>query len=211
MIFARYVCKLYGRRASAFFPRAQWTTKCESRASCSNLFAGRSMWALSSAVSGGVNTAKFPEEFRSRENLGDLRGMHLRRYVGNVTSRRRRRIYYNGCQTFPFCRSTAGSANMALSETRARFAAGRAGLSDVPGLSSEWFSRALYVPRNLSSAPNRVSHFIRGSREPAGSLSEFQTVHPAGVCAFIWLRPPANNMIAYYAVCNDVINRRFVP
>lgn len=30
-----------------------------------------------------VNTTatKFPKEFRSRENLGDLRGMHLRRYV----------------------------------------------------------------------------------------------------------------------------------
>lgn len=33
--------------------------------------------------------------------------MHLRRYVGNVTSRRRRRIYYNGCQTFLFRRQPA--------------------------------------------------------------------------------------------------------
>ena len=158
------------------------------RARCSNLFAVRSMCehCRQLLVRGrGLNTAKFPEEFQSRENLGDLQRMHLRRYVGNVTSRRRRRIYYIGCQTVPFCRYAAGNANMALSERRARFAAGRAGLSDVPRLSSEWFSRALYVSRNLSSAPNRVSHFIRGSRESAGSLGEFQTVQPAGVCAFM--------------------------
>jgi len=41
---------------------------------------------------GRVNTTGFPEEFRSRENPGDLRGMHLRRYSGNVTSRCRHRI-----------------------------------------------------------------------------------------------------------------------
>lgn len=63
---------------------------------------------------GKVNTTKFPEEFQSRENLEDLRGMHLRR--GNVTSRHRHRIYYNGCQTFSVLsfRSRAGAAQTRL-------------------------------------------------------------------------------------------------
>lgn len=81
---------------------------------------------------GRVNTAGFPEEFRSRENLGDLRGMHLRRYVGNVTSRRRHRICTTmAARRFRFAGGSRRRANTALpSETRAR-----AGLSDVPGLS----------------------------------------------------------------------------
>lgn len=109
-----------------------------------NLFAGRSARTVCATRGAGrVNTAKFPEEFRSRENLGDLGGMHLRRYVGNVTSRRRHRICYNGWQTFPFPRRCGvNSAPGTRARSSRDLATWDSGLNDLA---------APYVPQNLRS------------------------------------------------------------
>lgn len=105
--------------------------------------------------------------------------MHLSRYVGNVTSRRRHRI----CTTMAARRFRFAVAQTALSLSLfllRKHARGRqAGLSDVLGLSDLNDLAVPYVPRNLS--PPR-----RAARSGFRILSADHASSPARPVNFKW-------------------------